>query len=208
MVSGLWGKKIGMTQIFSDNQKVIPVTAIDVAGWYITQIKTEQQDGYNAVQVGHIKDKYQDQEYLQEWLKDSRKYFSALKEIKTEHSVSDKIKVGQRADLGSILANGDNVDVFGITIGKGFAGVIKRHGFAGGRASHGSTMGRHTGSISFMRSQGRVIKGKKMPGHLGNVRKATKKLQVVKIETEANVLFVKGSIPGKSGSFVFVKKCR
>ncbi len=208
MVNGLWGKKIGMTQIFSDNQKVVPVTAIDVAGWYITQIKTEQQDGYNAVQVGHLKNKYQGQEFAQDWLKDSQKYFSSLREVRMQEALSEDVKVGQVADLNSVLNAGDSVDVFGITIGKGFAGVVKRHGFAGGGASHGAKMGRFTGSLSFMRSQGRVIKGKKMPGHLGNVRKATKNLQVVKIESQANVLFVKGSIPGKSGSLVFVKKCR
>jgi large subunit ribosomal protein L3 len=206
MVNGRWGKKIGMTQVFSDDQKVVPVTAIDIAGWYVTQIKTQEKDGYDAVQVGHLKDKYRMQDFDLQWLKKAQKYFSTLKEVRAQESVPGDMQVGQKVDLGTLLNAGDSVDVFGTSIGKGFAGVVKRHGFAGGRASHGATMGRYPGSIGFMTSQGRVIKGKKLPGHLGNAQCVTKRLEIVKIEPEANVMFVKGSVPGKSGSLVFVKK--
>ena len=96
--------------------------------------------------------------------------------------------------------------IFGITKGRGFQGAVKRHGFSGGRASHGSKLGRKPGSLSYMRRQGRVVKGKKMPGHMGVERRVMKNLEVVKIEPEAHVVFVKGSVPGKSGSLVFVRK--
>ncbi len=110
--------------------------------------------------------------------------------------------------LALFLAEGDTVDVFGITKGAGFQGVVKRHGFAGGRASHGATFGRFPGGLSFMRSRGRVIKGKRMPGHMGVDRRVMKNLEIIKIESEAHVVLVKGSVPGKSGSLVFVRKCR
>lgn len=205
MIKGLWGKKIGMTQVFS-NEKVVPVTAIDLSNWLITQIKTKDKNGYTAVQVGKVKNRYSIQEFSADWLKKPKKYFSLIKEVRTEVPVSEEIKIGQIAEPNLILNEGDFVDITGISIGKGFAGVVKRHGFAGGRASHGGRMGRSTGSLSFMRSQGKVVKGKKMPGHLGQKQKVSKNLEIIKFKPEAQVVFVKGSIPGKSGSFVFVKK--
>jgi len=207
MMRGLWGKKIGMTQVFSDKQKVVPVTAIDVSQWYVTQIKTKETDGYNAVKLGHVKDKYAEQEFSLQWLTEPRKYFSAFKEVPVSEDTLSAV-VGQSADVATILAQGDNVDVFGKTKGAGFQGVVKRHGFAGGRASHGATFGRFTGSLSFMRSRGRVIKGKLMPGHMGTEQQVMKNLEIIKVEPEARLLLVKGSIPGKSGSLVFIRKCR
>jgi large subunit ribosomal protein L3 len=208
--SGLWGKKIGMTQIFSEGQKVVPVTVIDVAHWYITQIKTHEKDGYNAVKMGQVKSKYADQAFSQDWLKNPKKYFSTFKEIRNtaEHDQDvNQVAIGQEANI-ALLAQGDMVDVFGITKGAGFQGVVKRHGFAGGRASHGATFGRFTGSLSHMRSRGRVIKGKKMPGHMGQEQRVMKNLQIVRIEPDARVVLVKGSVPGKSGSLVFMRKSR
>jgi len=207
MMSGLWGKKIGMTQVFSEKQKVVPVTAIDVSQWYVTQIKTKENDGYNAVKLGHVKDRYSEQEFSLQWLTEPRKYFSAFKEVPVSEE-NIQATVGQSADIASILAQGDNVDVFGKTKGAGFQGVVKRHGFSGGRASHGATFGRFTGSLSFMRSRGRVIKGKKMPGHMGTQQQVMQNLEVIKIEPQSHVLLVKGSIPGKSGSLVFIRKRR
>ena len=99
------------------------------------------------------------------------------------------------------------VDVFGVTIGKGFQGVVKRHGFKGGRASHGSKLGRQPGSLNYQRSSGRVAKGKKLPGHMGCSQRVMKNLKIVKIEPSARILFIKGSLPGKTGSLVFVRKC-
>jgi large subunit ribosomal protein L3 len=207
MVNGLWGKKIGMTQVFSEKNKVVPVTVIDVANWYVTQIKTKEKDGYNAAKLGCVKDKYADQSFSAQWLTEPRKYFSAFKEVPLDEG-TEGLSIGQLADVASVFGKGDEVDVFGITKGAGFQGVVKRHGFSGGRASHGATFGRFTGSLSFMRSRGRVIKGKRMPGHMGVDRVMMKNLEVISVEPEARVVLVKGSVPGKTGSLVFVRKCR
>ncbi len=207
MVYGLWGKKIGMTQVFSEQNKVVPVTVIDVANWYVTQIKTKDVDGYNAVKIGCVKNKYAERSFELTWLSEPRKYFSTFKEVPVDEETAG-VEVGQIAEPSHFIAQGDTVDVFGITKGAGFQGVVKRHGFAGGRASHGSTFGRFPGGMSFMRSQGRVIKGKKMPGHMGAERRVMKNLEVIKVEPDARIVLVKGSVPGKSGSLVFVRKCR
>lgn len=206
MVNGLWGKKIGMTQVFSEENKVVPVTVIDVAHWYVTQIKTLETDGYNAIKLGCVKQKYTDQSFSPQWLSEPRKYFSAFKEVPMDAG-TEGIEIGKPLDW-NVIVQGDTVDVFGITKGAGFQGVVKRHGFSGGRASHGATFGRFTGSLSFMRSRGRVIKGKRMPGHMGVDRRVMKNLRVIKVEPEAQVVLVKGSVPGKTGSLVFVRKCR
>ena len=205
MVQGLWGKKIGMTQVFSEDQKVVPVTVIDVAHWFVTQIKTKERDGYDAVQLGCVKRRYADQSFSSSWLQAPTQYFSILKEVHLS-DVSTEIVVGQPADISLLLAKGDNVDVFGVTIGRGFQGGVKRHGFAGGRASHGSNLGRGPGSLSFMRSRGRVIKGQRMAGHMGTDLRVMKNLEVIKVEADAKVVLIKGSVPGKSGSLVFVRK--
>ena len=207
MINGLWGKKIGMTQVFTEEHKIVPVTVIDVADWVVTQIKTKEMDGYQAVQLGCLKKKYSGQTFSAEWLSEPKKYFSALKEVALVEN-PESIQVVQAADVDTILSQGESVDVFGITIGRGFQGGVKRHGFAGGRASHGDKLGRGPGSLSHMRSQGRVIKGKKMPGHMGTDRQVMKNLEIVRIEPQARVVFVKGSVPGKSGSLVFVRKRR
>lgn len=206
MVRGLWGKKIGMTQVFSGD-KVVPVTAIDVSNWYVAQIKTVEKDGYNALKLGHVKHKYTNQEFSSDWIKEPRVYFSEFKEVHIDVANNEQIdqKIGQKADL-AILSVGESVDVFGITKGAGYQGVVKRHGFSGGRASHGSTFGRFPGSLSFMRSRGRVPKGKSMPGHMGTDKQVVQNLEIIKIESSADIILVKGSVPGKSGSLVFLKK--
>lgn len=206
MIRGIWGKKIGMTQVFSDDQKVVPVTAIDVSNWFITQVKTKERDGYDAVQLGCSKKQYHGQDFSSEWLHAPKKHFAALREIRLANS-SHAFTVGQAADLNMALHIGDAVDVVGITIGKGFQGAVKRHGFTGGRGSHGDKLGRGPGALSCQRASGRVSKGKKMPGHMGVTRRVIKNLKVVKIEPQAQMFFVKGSIPGKTGSLVFVRKC-
>ena len=204
MISGMWGKKIGMTQIFSDD-KVVPVSVIDLGNWLITGFKNKNRDGYDAVQVGHVKKRYRGQKFSAERLKDLKRYFSFVREIKLTDAPVD-IKIGQPVNFEAIIAIGDRVDVFGKTRGRGFAGVIKRHGFGGPPGSHGSTMGRRPGSIGFFTSQGKVIKGKKMPGHMGNQQRAMKNLDIVKVEKENNVILIKGSVPGHSGSLIFLSK--
>ena len=205
MSQSVIGRKIGMTQLFSKEDKVVPVTAIDLSNWVITNIKTKDRDGYEAFQIGLLRKKYTDKAFDKAWLKQPNVYFYSLNEI-MPHDLLKEAIVGQAIDLCALLQQGQLVNVAGNTRGHGFQGVVKRHGFTGGRASHGPRFGRIPGSLGFMRSQGRVIKGKKLPGHMGNERQLIKNLEIIRIESEANVVFVKGAVPGHSGSLVFIQK--
>ncbi len=203
MVTGLWGKKIGMTQFFSDDS-VVPVTAIDVGRWFVLNMRIKDRDGYDAVQVGRLKNRYKDQTFVSDWLKKPNKFFNFIKEIPIAEPLG--VAIGQQADFIKLLEKGNKVHISGNTIGRGFAGVVKRHNFAGSPGSHGHTMGDRPGSIGFMASCGKVTKGKKLPGHMGNVQRTMKNLEIIKVEEDSQVLFVKGSIPGKMGSLVFIRK--
>lgn len=203
MVAGVWGKKIGMTQLY-DGDKVIPVTAIGVGNWIVTRIKTTEKDGYNALQVGCVKVRYSVKDFKAEWLKAPKKYFLYIREIPQKTSI--EAAIGQEFDLANVLATNEFVDVVGVTKGRGFAGVYKRHNFGGAPASHGSRMGRRPGSLSFMCSQGRVIKGKAMAGHMGVQQRMMKNLRVVALDQDNKVAFVSGPVPGHSGSLVFIRK--
>jgi large subunit ribosomal protein L3 len=205
MIRGFWGKKVGMTQVFSQDHKVIPVTVIDVAHWFVTQIKSKDKDGYDAVQLGHVRKRYAGKEFSAAWLKDKKKFFQYFREV----SIADGAvlpTVGQVASSELVFAPGDMVDITGLTIGRGFQGGVKRHGFSGGRGSHGDKLGRSPGSLSFMRRQGRVIPGKRMPGHMGVEQRVMRNLEIVTVEPAANIIIIKGSVPGKTGSLVFVQK--
>lgn len=202
---GLWGKKVGITQIF-DNHKVIPVTVIDTSHWVITQIKRTEKEGYEAVQLGYIKPKFRGEEFSADWIKNSKKYFSVLREVRLEKVPADA-ELGKSIDV-SFLIEGDKINAHAKSKGKGFAGVVKRHGFAGAKASHGNMMGNKPGSISFMRTQGEVIKGKKLPGQMGAKQVVVRNLPVVKIDIERNFVLVKGSVPGNIGSLVYLKKVK
>jgi len=204
MITGIWGKKIGMTQVFA-NDKVVPVTAIDIAGWYVTNIKTKERDGYDAIQVGKVKDRYKDEKYNKEWIKTPSRYYSFIREISLENA-SESFVIGQPVDFSQFMTQGSLVDVRGKTIGKSFAGVVKRWRFGGPPGSHGSTMGNRPGSIGSLVKSGHVIKGKKLPGHMGCDNRVMRKLEVIMVEASTKTLLVKGSIPGKSGSLVFVRK--
>ncbi len=204
MVSGIWGKKIGMTQLFSGD-KVVPVTAIDVGNWVVTGIKTKERDGYSAIQVGCPRKRYANQKAVASWMKKPQQYFSIIREIRVD-ALPENLAIGQSADFNSQLKEGEQINIFGTSKGKGFAGVVKRWDFAGAPASHGATMGKSTGSIGFMRATGKVLKGKKMPGHMGAERLAVKNLDIVKIASDAPVIFVKGAVPGHAGSLVFIQR--
>ena len=206
MINGFWGTKIGMTQVFSDDHKVVPVTVIDLARWVVTQVKTSKKDGYSAVQLGCVKKRFESNEFSSEWMEEPTKYFSVRKEVRLADDLTEDLQVGSAFNINEFITKGDNVDVVGISIGRGFQGGVKRHGFKGGRASHGDTLGRRPGSLSFMRSQGRVMKGKRMAGHMGVDRCMIKNLEIVQIEPQARIVLVKGSVPGKSGSLVYLKK--
>lgn len=204
MVSGIWGKKIGMTQVFA-NDKVVPATAIDCQDWFVTNIKTKERDGYDAIQVGLVRSRYVDQKFNVDWIKKPRTFFSFVREIPLKESMAE-FSVGTRVSFSKIITLGEKVDVFGKTIGRGFAGVVRRHGFTGGAASHGSMMGDRPGSVGHLRTSGMVIKGKRLPGHMGTAKRVMRKLEVVMMEESTNTLLVKGSIPGKSGSLVFIRR--
>lgn len=203
MVTGFWGKKVGMTQVFVENS-VMPVTVIDVANWYVTQVKTVDRDGYDAVQVALVKGKYVGQAFSPEWLKKLKKYFAIVREVKL--SEPGTFKIGSVFSYHKDLNVADKVDVFGTSKGCGFAGVVRRHNFNGPPGSHGSTMGKRTGSIGSFATQGKVVKGKRMPGHMGLDKCMVASLPVVRVEQNAHMVLVKGAIPGKSGSLVFVRK--
>ncbi len=205
MVAGVWGCKVGMTQIFLED-KVVPVTIVDVNHWVITNIKPEESDGYRAIQVACVRKRYRDEKFSKNWLKKPKKYFSIIKDIPLKDDVSLEIVIGQPVDFYSEFVKGSKVDVVGKTRGLGFAGVVKRHGFSGSPGSHGHTMGKRPGSIGSIAACGKVAKGKKMPGHLGNQQRVMKNLKIVEVEKNKKALFIQGSVPGKAGAFVFVRK--
>jgi len=206
MVNGLWGRKLGMAQVFAEDKTVVPVTVVDVEHWFVTNVKTKERDGYDAIQVAYVRPRYQQQNFDKKWLKMMKKYFAHINEIRLEKPV-EGLEVGHKLSP-EIFAIGDIVDVAGISKGRGFAGVIKRHSFSGGRDTHGSTMHRRTGSIGFMATQGNVMKGKKMPGHMGVDRCTIKNLEIVSIDSEKNVFLIKGAVPGHPGAPIFVRKVK
>lgn len=204
MLSKLLGTKIGMTQIFDENRNAVPVTVIDMGGWFVTQVKSEGTDGYVALQLGLPRKRYRGKPFSFEWLQAKDKFFAHLNEVTVQE---DGYKVGQRILLKDFaVAEKDFVDVAGQSRGLGFQGVMKRWGFAGGPGGHGSTFHRAPGSIGNMCSQGNVIKGKKLPGHCGCRRVTVKGLQVARIDAEKNCLFVRGAVPGKKNTLLFIRK--
>lgn len=206
MINGFWGRKVGMTQLFSGD-RVVPVTLVDASSWVVVGHKTQGRDGYNALQLACPRKRYQGESFSTSWLKDKKHYFLFVKEVKVNEPV-DSFEVGKTIDLSAYFAEGEKLDATGTTKGCGFAGVMRRHNFAGGRGSHGCKQGARPGSISSLRTCGKVFKGKGMPGHMGVDQKTMQNLYVIKILKEQNVLAVKGSIPGKAGSLVFLRKSR
>jgi large subunit ribosomal protein L3 len=204
MVTGIWGRKIGMTQLFA-NDKVVPVTAIDLSNWYVTNIKTAEKDGYDAIQVGIVRDRFKAEKHSKEWIKKPNRYYGFIREIPLKKATTDFV-VGQHIDFSQLVTLGEMVDVRSKTIGKSFAGVVKRHRFGGPPGSHGSTMGNRPGSIGSLVKSGHVIKGKRLPGHMGCDNRMMRNLEVVMVEPTTKTLLVKGSIPGKAGTLVFVRR--
>lgn len=206
MINAILGRKLGMTRIFNENNEVVPVTVVQAGPCKIAQVKTIDTDGYNAVQICFGKRKLRNiKKPLLGHLKKHKVDFypEKIKEIKVE-SV-DGINPGDEVNI-SIFSVNELVDVQGYTKGKGFAGVVKRWGFGGGPRTHGqSDRLRAPGSIGSQRPQ-RVPKGRKMAGHLGNELATVKNLQIVRIDTENNLLFIKGAVPGNRNSIVLVKK--
>ena len=200
---GVIGKKLGMTQVFDEQGLAIPVTVIKVDPLTVTQVKTEETDGYNAIQVGFepAKEKHLTKAEIGHFSKNGLDNFRHLQEFRVENS--NEYKVGQTIDL-SVLENVAKVDVTGKSNGKGFQGTVKRWNFSRGPMGHGSKNHRAPGSIGAGTTPGRVIKGKNMAGNMGNEKVTIAKLSIVKVDNENNLLLVKGSVPGPEGKMVTV----
>ena len=204
MVKGLVGKKLGMTQVFDDERRLLPVTIIEIAPSGVTQVKTRDRDGYEAVQVGfgEVSERKLSKPQLGH-LKagKSSRHWRYLREFPGNEAcqVGDLIKV-------DIFSKGEEVAVQGISKGKGFQGVMKRHNYAGGPASHGSMFHRAPGSIGNSSYPSRVWKNKALPGQMGNEQVTVKGLRIVDVRPEENLLLVSGSVPGRPGAMVVVRK--
>lgn len=199
MALGVFGEKIGMTQVFDQEGLVVPVTIVKVDALTVTQVKTEETDGYNAVQLGAFpcKKKSLTRAEVKHLEKNSLPAFKVLKEFRVENP--SEFKVGQKIDL-SIFSDVVKVDVTGKSIGKGFQGTVKRHNANRGPMSHGSKSHRIPGSIGAGTTPSRVYKGISMPGHMGAEKVTVRKLKVVKVDSENSILYIKGSVPGVEGT--------
>ena len=208
MVEGLIGKKIGMTQVFDDQGQVVPVTVLQVGPCVVVQKKTAASDGYRAVQLGLVEERQAkvNKPMLGHFEKAGVAATRRLREFGFTEEKDEEISVGDQVLVQDVFSVDDEVDILGRTIGRGFQGVIKRHGFSGGKATHGSMFHRAPGSIGQSASPSRVFKGMKGPGHMGNKRRTVKNLRVVKVDTDRNLLLVKGSVPGSRGHYVQI--CR
>jgi large subunit ribosomal protein L3 len=209
MVNGIIGKKLGMTQIFAPDGTVTPVTVLKAGPCVVVQKKTVNSDGYNAVQLGLVEEKPP-----RRVNKPTEGHFKragvpptrVLREVRVDTG-EEATNVGDKILVDMFNAN-DLVEVIGKSKGRGFAGFIKRHGFAGGRATHGSMFHRAPGGIGASAYPSRVIKGTRMAGHMGVERKTIKNLRVVAVDTENNLLMVRGAVPGPNGAYVLIKKAQ
>ena len=200
---GLLGNKIGMTQIFDDTGNIVPVTILKLGPCIITQIKTVLNDGYNAIQIGYgeVPSKYLTQPKLGHLQKSNIQPLKYLKEFRINNP--EDFTIGQILNVES-FTTGQFINVTGKSTGKGFAGLQKRHNFTRGPMSHGSKNHRAPGSIGMGTSPGRVLPGKKMAGQLGNKITHIKKLKIIQVNTDENILVVKGSVPGKPGNLLSI----
>ncbi len=208
-MKGIIGKKVGMTQVYDDKGVLIPVTVIEAGPCVVLSVKTKERDGYSAIQVGFgvRKAKNTSKAILgnveKAGLADNPPAF--IREFRSENDPAEEIGSQIKAD---IFAEGEFLDISGMTKGKGFAGVMKRHHFHGGRDGHGGGWHRKPGSIGCREKPGNVIKGKRMAGHLGSSTRTVQNLRLVKVSVDENLLFVRGAIPGPNGNTVIVKKAK
>ncbi len=206
MITGLLGKKVGMTQLLGDDGTIVPVTVIQAGPCVVVQRKTKQKDGYDAVQLGFV-----------EFVKPKRVTKPMTGHFKKSNVAPARFvrEVGVQGEAGAnpgdkvmvnIFNRDELVDVVGTSKGRGFAGFVKRHHFRGGRATHGSMFHRAPGSIGSSAYPSRVLKGMRMAGHLGNARVTAQNLRVARVDQENNLLFVRGAVPGPPGGYVVVEK--
>ncbi|RKZ24763.1 50S ribosomal protein L3 [bacterium] len=200
---GLVGKKIGMTQVFREDGTVVPVTLIKAGPNFVVYRRTKEKDGYEAVALGFEEAKRANRPMMGIFKKAGLPPLKKIVEFRVDDS--SQFEPGQRIDV-DILKEGEKVDVTGWEKGRGFQGVVKRHGFAGGPRSHGSKFHRIPGPVGATTDPGRVWKGKKLPGRMGNERVTIKNLEVVKVDREQGIVAVKGGVPGARNSWVIIRK--
>lgn len=209
MIEGLIGRKIGMTEVFKEDGRAVPVTAIKVGPCFVVQKKTKDVDGYSALQLGFedIKPQRVRKPLMGHFRKSGVPPLKVLKEFRVVEVVEDDLSSYKTGDVitGEIFKEGDLVDVTGTSKGRGFAGVMKRHGFSGGPDAHGSMTHRKPGSVGSHTYPAKVWKGQRMPGHYGAERVTMQGLSVVRVDKEKNLILVKGSVPGPSGGLVVVR---
>jgi len=207
MALGLVGKKVGMTRVFTDTGASVPVTVLEVEANRVTQVKSGERDGYDAVQLttGKRRPNRVTKPMAGHYRKAGVEPGSGLWEFRLDGSGGNELEPGSSVGV-DVFEAGQKVDIQGTTIGKGFAGVVKRHGFHGGRASHGASLThRAPGSIGQCQDPGRVFPGKKMAGQMGNARRIQQGLEVVRVDTDRSLLLIKGSVPGPKGGTVMVR---
>jgi len=202
---GLIGKKVGMTQVFSEKGEVIPVTLIEAGPCTVTEVRTPERHGYAAVQLGFGATRAPriTRPILGQFKKRNLTPNRHLREFRVEDGHG--LEVGQSLTV-TIFEKGRHVDVLGVTKGRGFTGVVKRHGFVAGHASHGPTAGKQPGSIGSSAYPSRVVKGKRLPGRMGGVNLTVKNLEVVAVDADQNVLMLRGAVPGPPNGLVIVRK--
>ncbi len=204
MKKAILAKKIGMTQVFDDQANLVPVTVLEAGPCIVTQIKTTENDGYEAIQVGfgEIKEKNVTKPVLGHFKRAGVSAKRHLKEFRLEDVSNYEVGAEIKAD---IFAPGDKVDVVGISKGKGYQSAIKKYGQARGPMTHGSKSKRVSGSMGAATSPGRVMKGKALPSHMGAVRTTVQNLEVVRVDAEKNLILVKGAVPGPKGALITIK---
>src|SRR5262245_6158720 len=205
-VQGIIGKKVGMTQVYAEDGRAVPVTVIEAGPCVVVQRKSKDKDGYSAVQLGLVSGRK-----VKRVTKPMQGHFDkaglppcrVLREVRVGESA--EVKVGDKISV-EIFAAGDAVDVVGVSKGKGFQGVVKRHHFRGGAATHGSMFHRAPGGIGASAFPSRVIKGMRAAGHMGSDRVTARNLQVVRVDAGQNLLVIRGSVPGAGGGYVLIRK--
>lgn len=204
MKKAILAKKIGMTQVFAENGTLVPVTVLEAGPCTVVQVKTNEKEGYNAVQVGFgdVKVKHVNKPTKGHFAKAQVEPKKVLKELKLDDISGLQVGSEIKAD---VFASGDKVDVSGVSKGKGFQGAIRRHGQSRGPMSHGSKYHRGLGSLSSGTTPGRVKKNKNMPGHMGSENVTIQNLEIVRSDAEKNLLLVKGAVPGANGSILIVR---
>lgn len=205
MIQGIIGKKVGMTQIFTDEGKVVPVTVIKAGPCLVVQKKLKENNPWMKIQLGLVDDRK-----VKKTNKPLRGHFEKAnvpptKVLKEFFIDEDNVNVGDSVKV-DIFEENEQVSISGVTKGKGFQGVVKRWKFAGGRATHGSMFHRRPGSTGMCAYPGKIIKGKKMPGRMGGKRKTVKGIDIVKVDTDKNLLLVRGSVPGFNGNYIYITK--